>query len=139
MWNGDHPPGTGTGIEVQAEVHATREEDEYVNVTTRVKKRNDDLTSKRDLLGKDADKISIAGIVSDVTPPPHPPSSTNYPPLKPFTPEWFEQVIGAAATAAATAVANARRPQAARTFDPSAPRRLNNRKVPDFSEDKPEF
>ena len=86
------------------------------------------------------DKISVVGSVSDVTPPPplptQPPSGLN-----PFTPEWFTQLIGAAVSAAATAVAQSSQPPscspaAAAT---SAPRRLNERKVPDFWEDRPEF
>ena len=50
-------------------------------------------------------------------------------------------MIGAAVSAAATAVASARPappPDAANTSS-SAPRRLNDRKVPDFWEDKPDF
>ena len=65
---------------------------------------------------------------------------TKHPPLNPFTPEWFAQVIGAAASAAATAVANtSRAPVAAASPNPHVPRRLNDRKVPDFWEDRPEF
>ena len=85
----------------------------------------------------EAYKISVAGSVSDVTPPPQ---TTKHPLLNPFTPEWFAQVIGAAASAAATAVANtSRAPVAAASPNPHVPRRLNDRKVPDFWEDRPEF
>ena len=77
----------------------------------------------------------MAGSVSDIT---HPPPSANHPPLNPFTPEWFAQVIGAAATAVATAVANTPHPPPV-AHNSSAPRRLNNRKVPHFWEDKPQF
>ena len=62
--------------------------------------------------------------------------------LNPFTPEWFAQIIGAAA-AAAGAAATAATTAATRATPPSgsaaAPRRLNDRKVPDFWEDRPEF
>ena len=65
------------------------------------------------------------------------------PQLNPFTPEWFAQIIGAAASAAATAAtaastAAASRPSAT-PANPTVPRRLNERKVPDFWEDRPEF
>ena len=92
---------------------------------------------------EDADRISVASS-PEARPPPH---AGNLPPLNPFTPEWFEKIINAAATTAATAAATAAiagssRPPAASTpspVDSSAPRRLNDRKVPDFWEDRPEF
>ena len=69
-WNGIHP----SGIEVHTDVHSAREEDEHINVTTRkVKGRVSGLTAGN-AAGKtddpDTDKISVAGSVSDVTPPP---------------------------------------------------------------------
>ena len=99
--------------------------------TRRVKGQVNDLTDKQEVgnaaKADDADKISVAGSVSDVTPPPQ---TANHPQLNPFTPEWFAQVIGAAATAPATALENTSHPQPA--LDSVAPRRLNDRKVPDF-------
>ena len=84
--------------------------------------------------------------VSDVTPPPPStdlPSATGNPQLNPFTPEWFAQIIGAAASAAATAAVRADRPRnPAPVPVPAAappPRQLNERKIPDFWEDKPDF
>ena len=88
----------------------------------------------------DDDKISVADSVHGV-----PPSATDLPQLNPFTPEWFTQVIGAAASAAATAAATADVAGAARLPAPNpipnplVPRRLNDRKVPDFWEDRLEF
>ena len=133
-WDGDHPPGT----KIQADIHAEIETDRVdVNVTSRSKARIDGLASesKGDDL-RDADRISSADNVSDVTPPP---PVTGFPSgLNPFTPEWFTQLIGSAVTAAATAVANnTRSPPPA--VNSAAPRRLNDRKVPDFWEDRPEF
>ena len=63
------------------------------------------------------------------------------PQLNPFTPEWFAQVIGAAASSAATAAAQAvaGSQRQAPPANPAAPRRLNDRKVPDFWEDRPEY
>ena len=88
----------------------------------------------------DDDKISVADSFHGVPPP-----ASDLPQLNPFTPEWFTQVIGAAASAAATAAATAAVAGAARVaapapaINPSVPRRLNDRKVPDFWEDRPEF
>ena len=48
-------------------------------------------------------------------------------------------MIGAAATAAASAVASGSRPSPPPSSSLSAPRRLNDRKVPDFWEDRPEY
>ena len=120
----------------QAEVHAATEEI-HSNVTTRrVANKGPEPTSK-----SEEDKISV---VSDVTPPP-PPAGTIPPGLNPFTPEWFAQVIGAAASSAASAAASAvkssvrqsAQPQPPPSLNPTAPRRLNDRKVPDFWEDRP--
>ena len=62
----------------------------------------------------ESDKIE-SDEVSDVTPPPPPstdlPSATGNPQLNPFTPEWFAQIIGAEASAAATAAVRADRPR----------------------------
>ena len=127
----DQPPDR----RVQVDVHAARGgEEQNINVTTR---RGQVLAP--DLRARaDEDKISIAGSVSDVTPPPN---HGTHPQLNPFTPEWFAQLVGAAAnaaaTAAATAVAGNQRP--APPHNPAAPRRLNDRKVPDFWEDRPEY
>ena len=85
---------------------------------------------------EDADKISVAESVSDVTPPPN---THHHPQLNPFTHEWFAQLVNTAASAAATAVANSARAPPAPTSDPTVPRLLNDRKVPDFWEEKPEF
>ena len=116
-WNGDIPPGQ----QIQAEIHSEKEDGVSANVTVRRNK-------EPDLTKNEEDKISV---VSNVTPPPAPGAVP--PGLNPFTPEWFAQVIGAAATAAATAVANsARPPTPAPSPNPAAPRRLNDRKVPDF-------
>ena len=117
---------TPPAIEVQAEIHSD------ANVTTRAKRNN--LTGNAAV---DDDKISLADSISDAPPPP---GSANHPPLNPFTPEWFAQMISAAATAAATAVASSPRHQAPSPASSApAPRRLNERKVPDFWEDRPEF
>ena len=83
--------------------------------------------------GRDDDKISVAGSVS---------GSAHHTPPNPFTPDWFAQIIGAAASAAATAAITASSSSTSSRPpppDPSAPRRLNDRKVPDFWEDRPEF
>ena len=78
----------------------------------------------------------MISVVSDVTPPPN----SDLPPgLNPFTPEWFAKIIGAAASAAASAaVSSAMRPTPA-VPSLTTPRRLNERKIPDFWEDRPEF
>ena len=150
-WDDQRSPA----VETQADVHATGGEQEHVNVTVR-KTSQLTLTNKPEDVADaavsgaaggapagagarldDADRISLAGSVSDVTAPPN---VGDLPTLNPFTPEWFAQIIGAAATTAATAaasaVANAPRPTApsatAAPTPPSAPRRLNDRKVPDF-------
>ena len=73
-----------------------------------------------------------------------PPNVGSYSQLNPFTPEWFAQVLGAATTAAATAAATAvagSRPVQSPPSTPSssAPRRLNERKIPDFWEDRQEY
>ena len=133
--NGDRPPPET----VQAEVHAGDREErdnyEHANVTTR-RNKNTVLTND-----DQADKISVAGSVSDVTPPPNlgAGASGQHPPINPFTPEWFAQLVGAAASAAARAVATPAEASRPPPVDASAPRRLNDRKVPDFWEDKPEF
>ena len=157
-WDGDNPPGTRHVV--AADVHGSSGQDldqEHSNVTTRRVKTHvsfDALTHAEDAGAgasagagaaatstqtndalHDADKISV-GSVSDVTPPP---STGSHPPLNPFTPEWFAQLVSTAASAAATAVANSARPAAAPGASHSAPRRLNDRKVPDFWEDRPEF
>ena len=78
----------------------------------------------------ESDRIPAAGSVPGRSAPP--PEQLN-----PFTPAWFAQMIESAVTAAATAVAasSSQRPPS----DPSLPRRLNERKIPDFWEDRPEF
>ena len=120
-WDGDFPPGS---------LRFGR--DDQANSTSRIK-RSGGLT--RDEV--DPDRISLAGSVQDDPTPPTSSAAGNHAQPNPFTPEWFAQVIGAAATAAATAVASSSRRQA--PADPSLPRRLNERKVPDFWEDRPEF
>ena len=136
-WDGDIPPGSRGATQVQ--VHAEREEEQVDNVTVRkVHTRHDHTSAGASKIDDNADKISV---VSDVTPPP-PPTTSGLPSgLNPFTPEWFAQVIGAAATAAVTAMAQAppRALPAVPNVNPAAPRRLNDRKVPDFWEDRPEF
>ena len=123
-------------LQLQAEVHAGTDGREDDNVTLRRGRRYDGFTHK-----DDEDKISLAGSIADAAPPPQ--TSSN-PQLNPFTPEWFAKIIGAAASSAATAaVAAATRAQAPppppAAPNPSVPRRLNDRKVPDFWEDRPEF
>ena len=125
-WTGVNPPGTQT----RADIHATGEE-ESVNTNKESFFGAGGLTSRAD-----EDKISVADSVSDVAPPP--PSGIPAG-LNPFTPEWFEQMISAAATAAATAVASSSRAPAPPSVNQTTPRRLNDRKVPDFWEDRPEF
>ena len=127
-WTEEIPPG-----QVRADVHAAREDGDTGNVNVTTRRGGASGTRTR----QDDDKISIAGSVSDVTPPPPPAGNGSHPQLNPFTPEWFAQVIGAAATAAATAVAGSHRQ--APPPNPGAPRRLNDRKVPDFWEDRPEY
>ena len=139
-WNGVAPPGSQ--IETQAEIETERGQGINSNVTTR-KKLADTAAggqARSAAQAADDDKISV---VSDVTPPPPPPPAAPSG-LNPFTPEWFAQMIGAAASAAATAAAkavvNAPNPTPAPPATPaSAPRRLNERKIPDFWEDKPDF
>ena len=69
----------------------------------------------------------------------------NIPPLPAggpaFSSEWLAHVISSVAAAAASAAANtpARAPQPPVASPSQAPRRLNDRKVPDFWEDRPEF
>ena len=93
---------------------------------------------REDLAPEDLDGIRPAGNVGQFPPPP-------MAGLNPFTPEWFAQIIGAAATAAATAVATANatssssRPAPHTPSSDAAPRCLNDRKVPDFWEDRPEY
>ena len=84
---GGGPASSGAKIEVQADVHAVEGEE--------IRRQDNGLTP-------DSDTISVAGSVPDAPPPP-PPSNSSHPQLNPFTPEWFERMIGAAATAAATA------------------------------------
>ena len=119
----------------RADVHGGGEkekDDISVSAGRRGQRLTDGLTSPAD-----DDKISVAGSI-------HGNSTPAADQLNPFTPEWFAQIIGAAtkaaATAAATAVAAAPRHAAATgTSNPAVPRRLNDRKVPDFWEDRPEF
>ena len=135
-WNGGAPPGMKNSIEVHADTHAGNEEEVKIN--------SDNVTTRRGrrLGAADEDNISV---VSDVTAPP---GSGTHPPLNPFTPEWFAQIIGAAASAAATAAISAHTktpstssssPSPSSSSSSTAPRRLNERKVPDFWEDKPDF
>ena len=118
-----------TNVVVHADVHAGIEEKSEPAVDKVIKTQP--LPNATD----DTDRISVADSRED-------PARTNdHPPLNPFTPEWFAQIINAAATtaatAAATAVASSSRP--APVSNAAAPRRLNERKVPDFWEDRPEF
>ena len=155
IWNGDTPPG----LEIQAEIHPAL--GDHSNITTRRTVQRDILTDGAVATGAtaaeglgdipaatsasttpDADKISAADSVSDVTPPPPNPPPHDLPGLNPFTPAWFAQVIGAATSAAATAaVASfAQRPlQPTPNPNSTVPRRLTDRKVPDFWEDRPEY
>ena len=113
-------------IQVRAEVHA---EGKRIEVNVELKEHGEE--HLRHNVTNDADRISLA---DDADTPSHPQ-------LNPFTPEWFAQMITAAATAAATAVAGSTRPPPPppTSSGSSAPRRLNERKVPDFWEDRPEF
>ena len=140
-WNGDQPPGR----RIQADVHTERRQEQHINVTTRRDRKfiNDDGITEEAARAADEDKISVAGSVSDVSPPPN---AGQHPQLNPFTLEWFAQVIGAAASAAATAAVKAATSTSKLSSDTSpastpfsAPRRLNERKIPDFWEDKPDF
>ena len=112
-WDGGHPPGS----RIQVDVHES--EMESSNVTTRRGPgpvRFNDLTdasgeaaasTQRSGVTPDTDKISV---VSDVTPPPPAsamPSSGDHPQINPFTPEWFAQLVEAAASAAASAAVSA--------------------------------
>ena len=134
VWTG----GVATGRSIEADVHAAGDRINS-NVTTRRVNHDNKLpepTSKAE-----EDKISV---VSDVTPPPPPGSIPQG--LNPFTPEWFAQLVGAAASSAASAAASAvassvRQSNQVPAAAPNstAPRRLNDRKVPDFWEDRPEF
>ena len=133
-WDGDKPPAR-----THIEVHAASEQDVSSNVTIRRHKRATGLTNEED-------KISLADSVADDLPPPVRDGAGAgagpgaLPQLNPFTPEWFAQLVGAAATAAATAVATAnQKAPAPAPLNPAAPRSLNDRKVPDFWEDRPEF
>ena len=147
LWDGETPPTNG--IEVQVDVNSAKQE--QVDETTkreRVRLTGADGQAARAAAAEDADRISVAGSVPDVTPPPPTQASPDRSQLNPFTPEWFAQVIGAAANAAATAAVTAvtspaarpsPAPSSATSPDPAAPRRLNDRKIPDFWEDRPEF
>ena len=114
--------GTQPDVRVQAEVHAVDERDREGMSQGAIRRRV--LTSDAD-----EDKISIAGDADGVPPPATgiPPPAANVPPgLNPFTPEWFAQVINAAATTAATAAATAvanntgRQSSPAQTLPPSS-------------------
>ena len=134
-WNGNVPPG----IEVDAVVHAATGQEQHVNVTTR-KKYTEAFTGGQGDAAKSAEEDKIS-VVSDVTPPPPPSGQAgNHPQINPFTQEWFANLIGAAASAAAHAAVAAPRPAAPAPPPPTTvPRRLNERKIPDFWEDKPDF
>ena len=135
------------GIVVQADVHTGIEEKREPAVDVHRDVKTQSLTNATD----DADRISVADSNQDFSRATDQGSTratgqgstraADHPPLNPFTPEWFAQIINAAATtaatAAATAVASSSRPAAAPNA--AAPRRLNERKVPDFWEDRPEF
>ena len=105
-WVGDNPPGSN--VETRTDTQAETEEidtfqDIDSNITTRDKRRGQQLTDKNVAFdgakagdaadAADADKISV---VSDVTPPPQ--MAFNHPQINPFTPEWFAQLVGAAAS-----------------------------------------
>ena len=149
LMGGDFAQWTDTvqpSIEVDAEVHENEQDREQINSNVTTRRRgvtvSDGLTA--DSHGAaDEDKISIAGSVSDVTPPPPPPpASGQFSQLNPFTPEWFAQLVGTAASAAASAAVQAmssKQPSRPSPVSSSAPRRLNERKIPDFWEDRPEF
>ena len=143
--DGTQVGGVPPSIEVEAEVHEREQEHIHSNVTTR---RDRKYTAAGGLTADpnaaEEDKISLAGSISDVTPPPN----LGQPPqLNPFTPEWFAQLVGTAASAAASAAVQAmstssgQAPGSAAAAPPPAavPRRLNERKIPDFWEDRPEF
>ena len=133
--SGVHP--NPSSIEVQAEVHSGTEDNQDqpgVNVSKNDVK-NQILTAARD----DAERISSADAPAGTPGATAASGSSDHSPPNPFTPEWFAQIIGAAATAAATAVATSSRPTPPSHAPTPAPRRLNERKVPDFWEDRPEF
>ena len=93
-------------LAVQAEVHATPGEEENVNLGLATGRNN--ITA--DAKVEDPDKITVADDVQAPPPPHTPQQQAGLPQLNPFTPEWFQQLIGSAVTAAATAVANTPRP-----------------------------
>ena len=84
-WDGDIPPGR------RADVSAREEEQAREHVYTE--------TRRSLFTGGRAEGVGDASGVA-------PPAAGDLPQLNPFTPEWFAQIIGAAATAAATAVAS---------------------------------
>ena len=131
-WDGVNPPGTRASIE-------DAETEEHIEVDVNVLRGGDsklpNATNQsggaRDRVHREQGEDVRAGMAAPRSDAPNP-----------FTPEWFEHLIGAAVTAAATAVATASssapRPSP-RDAAGVAPRRLNDRKVPDFWEDRPEF
>ena len=130
-WTGE----VASGRSIEADVHAAKDEIN-ANVTTRRVHSDSKMQDPTSRL--DEDKISV---VSDVTPPP--PPGTLPSGLNPFTPEWFAQLVGAAASSAASAAASAVASSVRQSSQQPAPapagRRLNERKIPDFWEDRPEF
>ena len=121
-WNGDVPPAR-----TQAVVHPPAKEEQKVI-------KQDNVLPQAGGVAPDNVTPDLGGLNLGGGAPPQ----DGLPGLNPFTPEWFAQIIGAAATAAATAVASSSRTPPP-VVNPAAPRRLNDRKVPDFWEDKPDF
>ena len=114
--------------EVRAEAEAQEERatgfTPHPNVNTRRRRAQDadDIHLDDDFRGADSDDLggSFAGDFPDAPPP------------------WLSQVINAAVSAAATAVAALPHRQAQGSRPSLAPTKLSDRKVPDFWESKPE-
>ena len=125
-WDGVAPPGTRQ-LHVQADVHSAIEDRDQERVSVRGTVIRDRVLTQ----AEDVDGITVEASPqrSGQAPPeeqlPRGDSRTrDNPQLNPFTPEWFTQLIGAAVSAAATAVASTPRPPAPVSSTP-APRRLN--------------
>ena len=134
-WDGEVSQGAKKSS-IEVDVHTENEQViDSENVTMR-RGRGRGLTV-------DPDRISVVGSVPDATTPPNAPPPPSQ--LNPFTPEWFEKIIGTAVAAAASAAVASTTAASARQSTPTTPssgavpRRLNERKVPDFWEDRPEF
>ena len=110
-------PPVSEALRRAAEVRAAADvQDEHPNVNTRRRRQEEPDEYAGDDLG-----ASFLGDDFPEAPPP-----------------WLSQVINAAVTAAATAVAALPQRQPTPSRSPMAPTKLSDRKVPDFWESKPE-